>query len=134
MRDFLKKHGAGEIPPKKSLTSFLVDELGKNSLLRRFARYATRSRTDPDQCCAETMENSLKFASTDITLHRQCKSEDLARRFSLQNLKHGQRLFRRGRLSMRIPVRDSRSLNAKHPGKFSLFNVVCYAPRFDVGQ
>src|SRR5258708_10390144 len=31
-----------------------------------------------------------------------------------------------------IPVRDSRSLNAKHPGKFSLFNVVCYAPRFDL--
>ena len=58
----------------------------------------------------------------------------LARRFPAQNLKHGQRFFRRWRLSTRIPVRDSRSLNAKHPGKFSLFNVVCYTPRFDVRQ
>jgi len=57
MRDFLKKHGAGEIPPKKSLTSFLVDELGKIAFAA-VRQVCNSIENGPDQCCAETMENS----------------------------------------------------------------------------
>jgi hypothetical protein len=67
---------AGEMQPKKSLTSFLVDERGKHSLFRGSPSVQLDRKRTLINASLKRWRILQIFAPTDTTLHRQSNSGD----------------------------------------------------------